>query len=63
MSTAPSSLARVTVPVLVLRPGIAPVQERFYRILVALERRGQSGARSDPARRAATARKAAPSAC
>lgn len=30
-------LARVAVPTLVLRPGIAPRQQRFYRILVALD--------------------------
>jgi nucleotide-binding universal stress UspA family protein len=36
-------LARVTVPVLVLRPGIAPPRARFYRILVALD--GSAGSK------------------
>jgi nucleotide-binding universal stress UspA family protein len=36
-------LARVTVPVLVLRPGTAPPRARFYRILVALD--GSAGSK------------------
>jgi nucleotide-binding universal stress UspA family protein len=36
-------LARVTVPVLVLRPGVEPPRERFFRVLVALD--GTAGAK------------------